>query len=728
MLRDGLELLCSGLGDDWAGWVDYILGNQPNLPSSSPDKRPSDSLVEIRPARIPDKLRSVLGKDERLKQALTFIKPGIEVDEASGTAKKRHLRFYEMSRAGMILASECTIHSDSTTAQALLVAAAKLVDRIGGKRRRGAGRCVLSANNILAEDAAVQHLEECVKSGDCKPPASNSSHKHAELKIVSPNTDDAPDKMPEWNSVEYRIELESPVSLTTATLGNVAKSLDFIPGTYLLGHIRNKLGQGALETIVRGDMRVLPATIEIDDKRGLPVPRLLEMEKSPKDRNKVKTYNSLIADLSKESQTKPLREGFVANLDSEEIVHANVPMTISAHNSIDDRRQRPTSEIGGIFFREAIQARTILRGEIRWKSSTGIDFTELAKLNGSIRIGASKKDDYGDARFVLLAKTDSVESQGNIKRKEIKIGDSLTVYCSTDVLLRDERLRFTSSLDAFAADIETSIGRSNLIQPIDGGSAIATRRIESWQIRWGFPRPSLVSIAGGSVIRFKALQNVSADELDLIELCGVGERKGEGYGHIMVNPVGLSLDELEYRRWESSTVQDVIKGTGELSSDLKGFVNMVYKSAFRKELSSAAQKAAANANFRKDVFGFDSATNSPPMSQIGNLRAILSSVRKFDDATKVTNWLTSVEASKSRSKVWTETKRKKLKDLFSAEEDIWGKLVPYLPEMCKADDETAKSVRRDLWGEAIRFTFSACQHAHKREMERKEKQAEAVNG
>ena len=80
------------------------------------------------------------------------MKPGVAIDPESGCAKEDYLRFEEMVRQGATLTAEAQVNfSDAYPGlspnqylpfvQGLLTAGAKMVQRLGGKRRRGNGRC-----------------------------------------------------------------------------------------------------------------------------------------------------------------------------------------------------------------------------------------------------------------------------------------------------------------------------------------------------------------------------------------------------------------------------------------------------------------------------------------------------------------------------------------------------------------------------------------------------------
>lgn len=146
--RDACERLCRGLDDGrvgaWSRLVDRLFGSQPGLGANDPTGRhgnpaevPLESAVQIRSARIPSPLRERLARaDRRLRQVLTFIKPGVKIDRRSGSAQTDFLRFEEVARKGTVLEAECHLKVQNQTtrelASALLIASAKLVERLGG--------------------------------------------------------------------------------------------------------------------------------------------------------------------------------------------------------------------------------------------------------------------------------------------------------------------------------------------------------------------------------------------------------------------------------------------------------------------------------------------------------------------------------------------------------------------------------------------------------------------
>jgi CRISPR-associated protein Csx10 len=278
--RDACERLCRGLDDGrlgaWSRLVDQLFGSQPGLADKDPTERhnapanaPLGSAVQVGAARIPPSLRQQLARaDRRLRQALTFIKPGVKIDRRSGSAQTDFLRFEEVARKGTILEAECRLLVDAPNrevASALLIASAKLVERLGGKRRRGPGRCrleILEADT----DAALAWLDRTASPPNWSPiqPRDTSS----DTRYVAPPTD-------LWLCVLLTLRLQEPLAVSYRTIGNVVETLDFVLGSYLLPHVTHTLsglGLDVRSAFQSGDVCVLPAYPEVDSERGQPVP------------------------------------------------------------------------------------------------------------------------------------------------------------------------------------------------------------------------------------------------------------------------------------------------------------------------------------------------------------------------------------------------------------------------------------------------------------------------
>jgi len=810
--RDAMETLTLGLDGgiegNWSKWVEAIFGIQPNqLQGVQPNETQADelqrrvknsdatysfSLLSVQPARLSQNLRGKIDKaineisDEAQRQqrrkllsALTFIKPGVSIDEQTGTAITDFLRFEEMGRVGTVLETECVLNFDTLDSEsqkiisALLLLSAKLVERIGGKRRRGAGLCELKIidceESQIAE--AINLLKEKEKEETNQPiNASDKSADSDKRSIVREEESKNADTTSEiedqqtnaWQTLEFTLRLHTPVSIVTATLGNVSESLDYIPGTYLLPHItkvlRKKLSSKVFQAVAYGDLQVLPATVEVNEERGLPVPKTIYYGKMSGGFDKQKDGKTTVYNLLKEKdkietgdQKKGYRSGYVQALDSVQgklPSYRNTPKTLLMHNTVEDQVQRPTENVGGVYSREAIAAGTTLRGEIRLKKSLSGELDSGSKwwndLNGEVRLGTSRKDDYGLAKLELKKddQTDTIAPKAFEPKSKLDSNDSkrLTVYLLSDCLLRNANLRQTNLVDELAKELGKKLGVAlNRIKSNDKEttSLVMTRRIESWHEGWGFPRPTLIAMEAGSCVVFEVVGSLTEDRLHKIEAEGIGERRGEGFGQVRFNPPLLTQ---AISGWEAVAKADEMKpatdsATNELSDEEKTFAEMIEETAWREELKVAVLKIADRLKNRKAIFGFDSEKNEPPMSQIGGLRSAINRLQREEDKTIVIGWLEHLKATPNRRDKWANSKENaeaKLNKIIKLLEpgsrkqnpgdepqNVWEWLQGVFKEPLTLV-RSKEDLQKEFWAEAVRALFDACARAHKRELEKKE--------
>lgn len=792
--RDALETLTRGLDNgkesNWSKFVELIFGVQPTqLQGVQPQetqaaelsrraqrdaKTYSNSLLFIQPARLPKSLRSRIGSfpapdRKRYLSALTFIKPGVAIEE-NGTAKPDYLRFEEMGRSGAVLEAEFTLRLESLddasaeqvkTIQSLLVTSAKLVERIGGKRRRGAGRCQLTVEwQALSLADAIVHLQSY--EGNSAPPVPFLKQVQRNYTLQKSEVSDG------WQCLPFSLRLQTPIAIVTATLGNVSEALDFIPGTYLLPHITRvlsrELDKDIFGAVAYGDFRVLSATPEIQSPtgekfRGLPTPKVIAQEKvgGGFDKSGKKTpntlYNRLQEALPLKEQTKAVRSGYIQTLSSITLSHQGKKLpqhkspsqTLLMHSVIKDDLQRPTEDVGGVFSRQAIAAGTTLRGELRLRKDLAKELAAIAsdwqkKLHGSVRLGTSKKDDYGLAELEILQEIPSSTVTLN--------GKHLVVYLESDVLLRGETLRQTNLLEDFRMALNNRVNIENiklkereLTQEEKRAGKISrlieTRRIESWHEGWGFPRPTLIAMAAGScmVFEIEGFDTLSAqqqkslqDALETIEAEGIGERRGEGYGQLRFNPALLTQAINDWQPADKPHSEEAPRDFAETLA-AEDFVIQIENAVWREELQLAVLKMAMDKDERNKIFGFDLQEQRPPMSQIGGLRSVISRLHSSEGADKelILSWLRNLEKTSNRLNAWAKDNegkaKKKIENIAELIRDekpefnVWQRLGDSWREPQKL---TNRDLKKEFWAEAVRSLFDACARAYKRDLEKAE--------
>ena len=777
--RDGCELVALGLDNGnekgiWHSWIDYLFGEQPALPEVKLTQHPRPAVVSIRAASFSEDFKKAIESLENqqakivIKNALTFIKPGISIEPESGCAKEDHLRFTEMARIGASLKATCNLNfgnateEEQKTAYALLLAGAKMVERIGGKRRRGSGRCSLVISGYEDIGAWLDWLESHIKQPIETPEFS--------LSAEEPNRDDTQaNKKDDWVRIKLTLTTKTPLVITARTVGNVVESLDYIPGTHLLPIVSKRLGKNLHQAIAQGNLIVTNATVEINGERGRPVPLAMFYEKLEGGWKEGKgIYNRLVDKEPEKKQLKGSRQGYISVTSGKNLPlykpSKDIISGISPHNTVDDKYQRPDKEIGGIYSYENIASGTILQAEIRLRKGLsdylGKDWWKL--LDGKVNIGQSKKDDYG----LVCIQADVIESSNqNTSNKNVDSQTSeLIVWLLSDVLLRDARLRPSTSIEDFKNVLEIKLNEGleseekielDIRKSQDIVDTIArSRRTESWQVRWGLPRPSLVGLMAGTCIVFtvtKGKENITADKLAGIEMSGIGERTAEGYGQICFNDPLLTesaLKKCQQSENDSNSNSNKFNKTilSKTNNNDFDYARIIEETAWKEAIQKAAlflaskkdsskkdssKEDSSKENYRYKILGIkleieenkQQKTSKPSMSQLGSLRSVLSNLESPGDAA-ITSWI------KNRKDKWfieskvSKSSLDKISDLITDSSKVWEYLEEGLEQIkhpkfgeLVITEKGEESLKTKLWADAIKILVDTCIRAHKREWE-----------
>lgn len=781
--RDACEAVALGLdnGDSgvWSQYVTLLFGDQPALNEDSTVlNSPIGAALNIRPAELHRDIRSaILARPDRVKQALikamTLTKPGISIDPVTGCAIEKFLRQEEMVRAGTLLESQCRLNlarlkdEQKKPACALLIAGAKYVERLGGKRRRGAGKCRLDIAKVKDKD--MNSWFDWIESNLNPPqPFADLDSSNGQTAHQIPEKLNSSSEETIWYRVPLTIDTKLPIIIKARTVGNVVETLDYIPGKNLLPIVAKQLGKLGInlgEAISNNCLIVTNATATVNNRAGRPVSLALFYEKMLGGFDKGKVYNQLVETPSEDKQLKGYRQGYVGHICQKNDLlqlpdYRTVNTIIQTHNTIDDSSQRPTEDIGGVYSYQAIEASTTLQGELRLTQDL-IDILESKKqwwnnLTGEENIGTSKKDDYGLVE-ITAGKPVKIEP-----RIESNLTDSLIVWLLSDVLIRDRQLRPSIALTDLQRSLSRALNRDLsdeiTITPAkdrSGNNPLAylrQRRTESWQQGWGLPRPSLAGLMAGSCIKFDLQTSLDSEQLNQrlqhLEIVGIGERTAEGYGQISFNDPLLDrpLSELSpATSVDNNSHEAVFK---KITSAQKSFAyeRAIEKQAWRNAINNSAKALASNPTSRERLLGIRVAEDRscPSMSQLGNLRVAISRLREPKDTKSILQWLKSTQEKRPQKWENTNDGLNKITALVSSQHKIWDELAQYtdipledltltenaeiylgesqwsqLKQTSIADSNNgnSNSLRLVLWSEAIRTTIYECIRAHKRDFE-----------
>jgi CRISPR-associated protein Csx10 len=285
--RDACETIAATLDGGgtgpclWSTWVEWLFGSQPGQPAdvtAAQGRAPARATLQVGPARMPAGLRAALRDKPALRDAAVLLRPGVKLDVDTGTTVEDMLRVEERALRGALLEATVTVTGHEVAlpapAELLLRAGARLVEAVGGKRNRGAGRLVLLLPGVA--DPWIAGTGPAGPAAD-PPPDTRLVSLLADTALL-----DAPGTPPPapgatapvlargrraGSSRTWRLELEvvTPVVVVDRVVGNNITTREELAGTALLPAVLQRLPAGV--AVGLGDVRVgdaVPAGIGPD--------------------------------------------------------------------------------------------------------------------------------------------------------------------------------------------------------------------------------------------------------------------------------------------------------------------------------------------------------------------------------------------------------------------------------------------------------------------------------
>ncbi len=729
--------MAAGLdGDGGTGWqslVTHLFGAEPSRGGRAPGR----AALSVRPARLRPALRAALSGRPRLLEAVTFVKPGVRIDPASGRALDRHLRFEEQARCGSVLEAQVRLGAPdrplddptATAAEALLVAGARFVERLGGNRRRGSGRCTFELAGAEDPGPWLDWLAESDPppvpgnhggTGVTQAPAGGAARATGRGDTVPGE----PVRGGSWLVYPVTVRALTPILAPDRVRGNVGLSLDVVPGTLLLGALGRALaarGIDLAEHLRAGELIVTDLVPSPDGSPAHPAPLTLAR---PKGGDDATIYNRLTEAPSESVQIKPVRRGVVTDdAPHQPTVPARMAVT---HATIDDDRQRPTSEVGGVFTYEALPEGTLLTGELRVRGTLAEQLAagDEPPLPERVELGRSKKDDYGLAE-VTIGPAVTPTTARHPERYES--GDQLVVWLWSDALLVDGRHRPTPSVAGLQATLEAALGcRLEHPEPPGGliTAAVEPVRRESWHATWGLPRGALVGLKGGSVVVFELCDPVDGAKVAELEHAGIGLRTAEGFGQVRINdpalvesvpsdtPAGSAAGSIGTGGGGVEGAHPPLLGDDADRDDLE-LARTVERAAWRAAIMRASTALVADQARCQGALGWYPTGQASPPSQLGALRQVLAGLETSSGPERARDWLTQLRSVANRRDKWPGRALDALDRLLSDPDAVW--LALDLPETeLVATPNGAAHQRAELWRFAVRALVGSAVRAQLR--------------
>ena len=379
------------------------------------------------------------------------------------------------------------------------------------------------------------------------------------------------------------------------------------------------------ELFLNGDTRFIsayPIAHNDNDEQfdTFPTPLHLQFEKGD---------TSKLFDTFKPYETQTSNPGgFLYQNDLNHLIHVGHPQTrINFHHSRD--RSTGSSKEGQIFNYESINPGLTFRGYVIGTNANLEKLYHIMKEKNIQRIGRSRSAQYGMIRL-------EVKKPVNYKTEFID-SSRLTISLKTPAIIDNEYGCPTVSLECLEKHLNSQLNGSNKLKITDAN--IRTREVGGFLGVWNKPLPTSLAFKEGSsfVIEFiDSRKEVIQDFLRRILIEGIGQRRAEGYGEIVILPDKVSSYE-QPAHPSSLTSQSKPRATTDNPPEsLKPILIDIVK---KNLLQRARSKGVEDSN--------KFSLNNNHLLQ--RLRMIIKSCKSVDEIKKIPSQLKS-EASKQLSK------------------------------------------------------------------------------
>jgi CRISPR-associated protein Csx10 len=675
LLRVAMEYAVKSLKDKetWKMWIDWLLGDKSGKKYDSDRGKPIDAKLRISDLHLvkPDFLIDVGSESvaAAVKSAVYEVHSATKISDKTQTAEKDSLRMREYSVRGSeykgILTLPAYNKESDWPAEYLILVAISLTDRIGGKRRRGAGKVEVKVGKFangstpLALDWSetgesdldrLKELFEFIDSGKPVPePKFNiDNDDNGTISSLGKSVKSTPLE----HKFDLHINLKTAITIedTSHAKGSYTASLDYIPGSALLPAIARVFNHKA---ITSNQVLVTNATpADIYETRTLPWPRHIQRLKS-----------SLTED-----DDKIIKNIFEVNNNEKKVGFGGYISRVAENNGVVNPlvnvQVAMKDEIHNEYMTQAISENTKFIAEV-W---TNIEEEKLTKIQDFI----DKKEIDRDYKMGLSRKKTNIQIEWMNHKLNDKTSDEsseqisqLHIWAVSDILLRDEkRLVYTVTTDALVKEIENKLSiELDSDKPIENSEIVTVRR-ETWQGRWGLYRPTLPMIGAGSVVVLNLKEPVYSSDLfeaiERIESNGIGERRAEGYGRVLVNAPECHISSNREFEMRDATSKSNDENVGV--SDLKvllplafGIVDETIDNIFREP-----KRCWKTLGLQKNI----------SLTQLGNLRAKVEEARSNkieckDDISVIKKWCKQKKGYEDKENQW-----RKLSEALSATNDV----------------------------------------------------------
>lgn len=616
-LREQMELLLHVAPNRYPGVsVESLLGEK-DLYSEKDAARIRISSLTVSPAiqqRVAGAIQKGTVTSEEIADALSQVRSQTKIGE-DGVVAQGSLRQSRQIRKGLQFVANVDADDLTDQEQHLLKDAVRAIQHIGTKKSKGLGEVASTITEISTPDGAATQIDGT------------------------------------GNTVVYQIRLVEPVKVGGNGSQTNEESLPYIPGSMVRGSLVGRLlsngvvQESDLDTVLQGARfsDVLPTV------NGLPLltcPSIYYADKharreaqrtgqvfkafvrAPRELRDFE-YNKTNGD-EKPNPAVPqegeqlVGRGKYASVQNGLALYS-VQMTANLHVAVNAE---------GMFRYEAIASGQTYEGQIRCEDETTAQMLAQELAGTTIYLGGSRGSGYGRCEVMNVSRTDlkGEADRYGIRRKAD--GHILSIYALSNLILLDEHGEETSIIDPHL--LETQLGITNVQWQ---RSYVSIHNTNGYNHKWQSGQIQRSAVAAGSILYYTYDGELNEDKATALEEAGVGLRREDGYGSILIAPDFSGGEEtVDVNNLRAEAVADTPLDPNEEESRILQLIEDRINES-REDLALREAALAYSEKHADDMKNFSMTQNTRLYSLLARLPEndagkAQSAIRRFEDNLK----------------------------------------------------------------------------------------------
>ncbi len=403
--------------------------------------------------------------------------------------------------------------------------------------------------------------------------------------------------------IKYQIHTLEPVKIGRQGNQAAVESLSYITGSTLRGAVISSyiksFCDGSFENASKEEyISVLKGTSffdaypYVDGKMLLPIPSVYYADKHKirehrrkVECGKVSTLDihscALLGDESipKEGEQRIDLGKYVDLSDEKSISPYSVAMNGKLHIALATDKERSK-----MFRYEAIAPNQVFLGVIVCPDDLSDKFEKILKGDGVKSIfylGGSKGSGYGRCAVSSVERCTYEELYESLHKASAD--NIFTVYAASNLILLDENGKNTGEIST--ALLEEKLGVKNIkLEKAFSSTYVAEGFNHTWRAR----QVQQTAVSAGSVFVYSYEGDLLDDKVYLLEAEGIGQRRAEGYGRIIINSKLNKESRNDYKKEDNISQLDVSK----LSAESRDIADKILYDILEKRVSKEIEYKA----------------------------------------------------------------------------------------------------------------------------------------